>query len=129
MKDIIAIIVLSVLLATTGCKESSTENNEDNTPILVLTADKTTGPSPLTVVFTIYFLGNIDTVQMLVPDGFLFPGTGRTIITYALVDTIQPARQIYSTEYTYNIGTYKAVMLLQSKHKKYYSDTLIISVN
>lgn len=121
--------MLSVLLATTGCKESSTENNEDNTPRLVLTADKTAGQSPLTVNFTGYFLGNIDTLQMLVPDCILFPGTGRTIIPYGLTDTFQQAHQIYTTEYTYNAGTYKAVMLLQSKQKRYYSDTLTISVN
>ena len=129
MKNVIAFILIYVLSVNTGCKESSTESNEDNNPKLVLTADKTSGQSPLTVNFTGHFLGNIDTLQMLVPDCILFPGAGRTIISYALTDTFQPARQIYSTKYTYNAGTYKAVMLLQGNHKKYYSDTLTIVVN
>lgn len=127
MKKITAVIfALAVIL---GCKNDTTEVREDDTPRLVLTADKTSGQAPLAVNFTGNFLGRIDTIQMLVPDNFFFPGTGRTLIPYALPDTTQPAKRTYTAEYTYNAGVYKAVMLLQSKNRNNYSDTLVITVN
>jgi len=130
MKNIKAIIAISVVLAICGCKENSTDIKEDNIPRLVLTADKTSGQSPLTVNFTGNFLGEIDTIKMLVPDHILYPGTGKTIIRYALSDTTQPAKQVYTETVTYNgTGTVKAVMLLQSKYKDYFSDTLSITID
>ncbi|MBI2429929.1 MAG: hypothetical protein HYV29_14265 [Ignavibacteriales bacterium] len=103
---------------------------EDNTPRLILTADKMSGSSPMTVKFTGKFLGKIDTIQMLVPDFFLFPGHGKTLIRYALPDTTQPAKQFYTEERTYTgQGVVKLVMVLQSKYRDIYSDTLTITIN
>ena len=124
---IISLIFCSLLFVS--CSDKATEPTEDLTPRLVLSANRTSGQSPLTVTYTGKFLGKIDTIKMLVPDSFLFPGTGRTIISYALPDTTQPAKQTYTADYTYSAGTYKAVMLLQSKHKNFYSDTITITVN
>ncbi|MFA6597937.1 MAG: hypothetical protein WCS69_09460 [Ignavibacteriaceae bacterium] len=129
MKNIYIFILSFVLALMFGCKENSTEVKEDTTPRLVLTADKTSGTAPLTIKFSGTFLGKIDTVSMLVPDYFLLPGHEKTLIRYALPDTTQSARQVYTEERTYNTsGTVKLVMLLQSKYKDYYSDSLPITI-
>ncbi|MDI6802445.1 MAG: hypothetical protein QME58_01200 [Bacteroidota bacterium] len=111
-----------------SCKEKSTEYIDDQFPRLVLTADKTTGIDALTVKYTGTFYGMIDTLQMLVPADIMFPGAGKTVIIYALPDTLQQARRTYSSWFTYFAGNYKTVMLLQSKYKRFVSDTLNITV-
>lgn len=110
-----------------SCKENSTELIDNQSPRLVLSADKTDGQAPLTVNYTGTFYGNIDTIQMLVPADIMFPGAGKTVIIYALPDTLQPARRTYSSWYTYPAGNYKAVMMLQSNFSRFVSDTLTIT--
>ena len=130
MRQLYFIIIILILIPISfySCNESSTESIEDNSLKLILSADKLTGESPLTVNFTGTFSGKIDTVQMKVPSYFMFPGTGKTVITYSLPDSIVPAEKKYNTYYVYGTGTYKAVMMVQSKFRNYYSDTLSIVV-
>ena len=109
-----------------ACDSHPVKPDEDPHPRLVLTANQISGPSPLEVQFKGEFLGVIDTIQMCVPACIMFPGSGRTIVRYALPDTSQPAERFHYSSFSYQTGTYKAVMLLQSKYKDYYSDTLQI---
>lgn len=129
-----AIFKLSTLLLLSStiyfsCKDKSTGYIDDQFPRLVLTADNTNGSEPLTVNFTGTFYGKIDTLQMLVPADIMFPGIGKTVIIYSLPDTLQSARRTYTSSYTYPAGNYKAVLLLQSKYKRFVSDTLNITVH
>ena len=128
MKKITIALIFIFTIPFTSCKESTTETIEDNNPKLVLSADKVTGNSNLSVNFTGNFTGNIDTIKMLVPSSIMFPGTGKTVIIYNLPDSTVPAKKIYNSTFNYTTGTFKAVMMVQSKYKRYYSDTLLITV-
>lgn len=130
MKRLQILFLLVVIMAIySGCYDNIAVVPQDIAPHFNLSADKTSGSAPLTVHFTGAFNGKIDTILMLVPDCIFYPGSGKTIIAYALPDTTQPAKVYYNESFTYNSGAYKAVMRLQSKYRTFYSDTLIITVN
>jgi hypothetical protein len=120
-------IIISIL--SLCCKNNSTGPIQDQSPKFTITADKTNGSAPLKVHFTGTFSGKIDTIMTSVPACIIFPGVGRTIVPYWLSDSVQPAKSVYYDSSSYGIGTYKAMMQLYTRHKTYYSDTLIIIVD
>ncbi len=126
--QILILFCLCVLIQS--CKDNPTDNTKYDPLKLVLTADKISGSAPLDVNFTGTLNGKIDTIRMYYPPMVFYPGSGRTIIRYALPDTSVPAERTYTSFYTYPIaGTFKTVMLLQGLNQDIYSDTLIITVN
>lgn len=112
------------------CSDDTTKPTVSNEARLVLTADKVSGPAPLTVHFTGSLHGKIDTLVMCVPDMVLCPGYGKTCVFYCSPDTSQQAKRVYLAEAYYtSAGDYKAVMVLLSKHSyDIYSDSLAIHV-
>jgi hypothetical protein len=99
------------------------------TPKLVLTADTTRGSIPFAVKFTGTFLGRIDTVKMDTLKCYLLTGVpGEFFETFPHPDTILRRTYELSTNYGYDVGTYKAVMVVQTKYQEFVSDTLVITV-
>ena len=126
---------LSILFITTvlfiTCEET-TQPIVSNELKLVLKADKTLGTAPLTVTFIAEIKGDTTGLVGFVPDYFFFPGHGRTIIRYALVDTMQKIRTWADQEIYSAPGNIKAVLVYQGKKNNepfdLWSDTLIINV-
>lgn len=112
--------------------EETTQPIDSNELRLVLKADKTSGTVPLTVNFTAEIKGDTTGLVGFVPDYFFFPGGGRTIIRYALPDTLQKIKTWSNQETYYIPGTIKVVLLYQGKKNNalfdLWSDTLTIKV-
>jgi len=115
-----------------GCDNSTDPKPQTNSPKLYLSADKTTGNSPLTITFNSNLVGDINGLTAQVPDYFLFK-SGHTLIPYAIPDTSKPVTREWSKTEILNSGQHKFVLMFQgekeNQYYKLYSDTLVISVN
>jgi hypothetical protein len=128
MKIISILILVCKIILFVGCNDKSVNATDDSAPNLHLSCDKSSGNAPLKVNFTGSFQGKIDTLKMLIPECILLPDTN-LIVSYILVkDSTASAKKIYTAEFIYQAGTFKAVMFLRSKYKEYYSDTVTINV-
>lgn len=126
-------LILFVLPFLFFACEESTEPEKSNQLKLILTADKTSGPAPLTVNFSAQITGDTTGLCGLVPDYIFFKGQGNFIIRYIIPDSLQKVRPTWSAQTTYfNSGTVKVVLLYQGfKNNTSYdlwSDTLVVSV-
>lgn len=132
MKNKLFLSTIILLIGLFLSCEETTQPIDSNELTLVLKADKTSGTVPLTVNFTAEIKGDTTGLVGFVPDYFFFPGGGRTVIRYALPDTLQKIKT-WSNQETYNIpGTIKVVLLYQGKKNNalfdLWSDTLTIKV-
>lgn len=132
MKNKLFLSTIILLMGLFLSCEETTQPIDSNELTLVLKADKTSGTVPLTVNFTAEIKGDTTGLVGFVPDYFFFPGGGRTVIRYALPDTLQKIKT-WSNQETYNIpGTIKVVLLYQGKKNNalfdLWSDTLTIKV-
>jgi hypothetical protein len=132
MKSILFLSTIILIIFILYSCEETTQPIVSNELNLVLKADKTSGSAPLTVNFSAEINGDTTGLVGFVPDYFFFPGHGRTIIRYALPDTLQKIR-VWADQETYIApGTIKAVLLYQGKKNNapfdLWSDTLIINV-
>jgi len=109
-------IIIPLSIIGSSCRDNSTEVQRDYSPRLVLSADVRSGQAPLTVNFTGTFLGKIDTVYLQETDFVMFYGTGKIAdITAVLNETYHTAKSVYYDKCTYDVGTYKAVMILRER--------------
>ena len=132
MKNKLFLSTIILIVSIFYSCEETTQPIDSNELRLVLKADKTSGTAPLTVNFSAEIKGDTTGLVGFVPDYFFFPGHGRTIIRYALPDTLQKIKT-WSNQETYNAsGTIKAVLLYQGYKNNapfdLWSDTLIINV-
>lgn len=131
MKSIFIIsILMSLLFIYFSCSDS-TSSNEDKSIKLALSADKTTGSSPLEVNFIATLSGaKIDTIKLYYPPSSLYHGTGKTVIIWAQQDTFVYAKHEYTSRYTYSVppDTYYAFYVLHGLNGNIVSDTLEIVI-
>lgn len=132
MKNKLFLSTIILLMGLFLSCEETTQPIDSNELRLVLKADKTSGTVPLTVNFTAEIKGDTTGLVGFVPDYFFFPGGGRTIIRYALPDTLQKIKTWSNQETYYIPGTIKVVLLYQGKKNNalfdLWSDTLTIKV-
>lgn len=132
MKNKLFLSTIILLIGLFLSCEETTQPIDSNELTLVLKADKTSGTVPLTVNFTAEIKGDTTGLVGFVPDYFFFPGGGRTIIRYALPDTLQKIKTWSNQETYYIPGTIKVVLLYQGKKNNalfdLWSDTLTIKV-
>ena len=132
MKNKLFLSTIILIVSIFYSCEETTQPIDSNELRLVLKADKTSGKVPLTVNFTAEIKGDTTGLKGLVPDYIFYPGGGRTIIRYALPDTLQKIKT-WSNQETYNVsGTIKVVLLYQGKKNNapfdLWSDTLTINI-
>jgi hypothetical protein len=133
------LVYLVILISFTSCKDKNVdplavEPYKSDILKLILSADKTSGIAPLTIIFTGVFQGNTDSIRGQVPDYIFYSRTGKTIIPYSIPDTSQNFSPYWRDTVTYhNTGVYKVVLVYQGlkNHKDIdiLSDTLLIKVN
>ena len=132
MKNKLFLSTIILLIGLFLSCEETTQPIDSNELRLVLKADKTSGTVPLTVNFTAEIKGDTTGLVGFVPDYFFFPGGGRTVIRYALPDTLQKIKTWSNQETYYIPGTIKVVLLYQGKKNNalfdLWSDTLTIKV-
>jgi hypothetical protein len=132
MKNKLFLSIIILIVSIFYSCEETTQPIDSNELRLVLKADKTSGTVPLTVNFTAEIKGDTTGLVGLVPDYFFYPGGGRTIIRYALPDTLQRIKT-WSNQVTYNVpGKVKAILLYQGIKNNtpfdLWSDTLVVTV-
>jgi len=132
MKNKLFLLMIIFIVSIFYSCEETTQPTDSNELKLVLKADKTSGTVPLTINFTAEIKGDTTGFKGLVPDYFFYPGGGRTIIRYALPDTLQKIKT-WSNQETYNVpGTIKVVLLYQGKKNNtpfdLWSDTLVVTI-
>ena len=131
MKSILIMSILTAFLLFYFSCSDATSSNEDKSIKLALSADKTTGSSPLEVNFKATLSGaEIDTIKLHYPPSSLYHGTGKTVIVWAQQDTFVYAKPEYTSRYTYSVppDTYYAFYVLHGLNRKIVSDTLEIIV-
>ena len=92
MKNKLFLLMIIFIVSIFYSCEETTQPTDSNELKLVLKADKTSGTVPLTINFTAEIKGDTTGFKGLVPDYFFYPGGGRTIIRYALPDTLQKSK-------------------------------------
>lgn len=129
MKHLLILLIFATLFYS--C-DNLTEPKSDALK-LVLTADKVSGTSPLTVNFSTKLEGDLSGITAQVPDYFFFSQTGQTVIPYSLPDTSKSVVLTWNSTKIYTSGQYKTVLLFQgiknNQNFNLYSDSLIINVN
>jgi len=126
---LLGLIVL--LMVPVSCRHATTNPAEVlPTRELSLNASSATGLAPCDILFTGTFNNYNDTIRMHVPEVFLFGGSGKTVVRYALPDTSVPAKRTYSyVEHFALQGTYSMFMVLQTTTKDVFSDTLAVTIH
>lgn len=125
------LLFCNLALVQLSCR-NSTEPDVSNELRLILSADKTSGISPLTINFSGNIQGNTEGLSGHLPDYVFFIKPGKTIIRYAIPDTSLSLVPSWKREEIFYKGEHKAVLLYQGikdgKNIDIFSDTIRISV-
>lgn len=134
-KHAILTFIFAFIFSFLGCQNTTEPVNTINNgeAKLSFSADKTSGPAPLTVNFSAKIIGKMDSLSGHVPDYIFYPGVGLTVIRYALPDTSVAINLVWNSQISYPKGTYNAVLLYQGikngKSIDLLSDTIHITAN